>query len=104
MDWGHKGLEETLDALKDNGIRTAGAGRNAKEAEEPAIIELEGGKTRILAYSWADESSGVPEEWAAGEQRGGVNFLADGISAKSAEAICRRIQKVGKGGRISGIL
>src|SRR5688572_12021430 len=38
LDWGRKGLEETLDTLHALGMRTAGAGRNAGQARAPARI------------------------------------------------------------------
>jgi len=47
LDWGYRGLAETLDALRGAGMRTAGAGRDEAEAAAPAAIELPG-KGRVL--------------------------------------------------------
>lgn len=69
LDWGHRGLEETLHTLHEAGILTTGAGRTRAESECPAIIELTADKNaesskdgqknnRVLIYGFADESSG----------------------------------------------
>ena len=39
LDWGYSGLAETLDTLKNAGIEQAGAGRNAPEAAQPAVMD-----------------------------------------------------------------
>ena len=44
-----------------------------------------------FVYAWGMASSGVPREWAAGKKQPGVNFLDD-LSARSLEAIARRIE------------
>jgi len=89
LDWGMRGLEETLDTLHGAGLRTAGAGRDAAEAAAPATLEV-AGQGRVLVFAWGLESSGVPAGWAAGEQRPGVNFLPD-VSGASAERVCAHI-------------
>jgi poly-gamma-glutamate capsule biosynthesis protein CapA/YwtB (metallophosphatase superfamily) len=50
LDWGRRGLLETLAVLHQAGIRTAGAGRNRSEAAAPAVIELPG-KGRVLVFA-----------------------------------------------------
>jgi poly-gamma-glutamate synthesis protein (capsule biosynthesis protein) len=89
LDWGHAGLEETLDTLHRAGLRTAGAGLDAAGAEAPAAIEWAGGG-RVLVFSYAMPSSGVPPDWAAGPARPGVNLLAD-LSRQSCDAIARQV-------------
>jgi poly-gamma-glutamate synthesis protein (capsule biosynthesis protein) len=89
LDWGHRGLAETLDTLRGAGLRTAGAGRDAAEAAAPAAIALSGGG-RVLVFAYAMESSGVPPEWAAGAKRAGVNYLDD-LSARSVERIAAEV-------------
>jgi poly-gamma-glutamate synthesis protein (capsule biosynthesis protein) len=91
LDWGTRGLEETLQTLRAAGIRSAGAGLDATEAAAPAAIESSGGN-RVLVFAYATESSGVPPAWAAAHGRAGVNFLAD-LSARSADAICARVRE-----------
>ena len=59
LDWGHRGLAETLDTLRGARLRTAGAGRDGAEAAAPAAIELPG-KGRVLVFGFAMENAGVP--------------------------------------------
>lgn len=92
----------------DAGIQVAGAGRDAVEAQRPAVVRLprpeppagapqpssiapppapqqsaqqsaqeiahEG--PRVLIWAIGHESSGVPEEWAAGEGQPGVHYCS----------------------------
>jgi poly-gamma-glutamate synthesis protein (capsule biosynthesis protein) len=74
LDWGYAGLEETLGTLDALGLRHAGAGRTLAEAEVPGIVELPGGR-RVLVWSFAETSSGVPRYWAATTARPGVALL-----------------------------
>jgi poly-gamma-glutamate synthesis protein (capsule biosynthesis protein) len=99
LDWGVRGLEETLDTLRGAGLRTAGAGRCAAEAEAPAVLEA-GGKGRVLVFACGLESSGVPAGWAAGEGRPGVSFLPD-LSAASAARLCARVLAHKRGGDLA---
>jgi poly-gamma-glutamate synthesis protein (capsule biosynthesis protein) len=89
LDWGVAGLEETLKTLQAAGLRAAGAGRDAEEAAAPAVLEWAAGE-RLLVFSYAMESSGVPPAWAAGPERPGVNLLAD-LSRQSCDAIARQV-------------
>lgn len=82
LDWGYDGLEDTLEALHAAGIHTAGAGRDAREAQAPAVLEPRGGR-RVLVFAYAMQSAGVPPDWAAGS-RPGVNILADLSAARVA--------------------
>jgi len=85
LDWGYRGLAETLDVLHAAGIRTTGAGRDAAAAAAPAAISLPGGG-RVLVLAYGMESAGVGAAWAAGKTRAGVSFLPD-LSARSVEEI-----------------
>jgi poly-gamma-glutamate synthesis protein (capsule biosynthesis protein) len=95
LDWGHDGLADTLEALHAAGIRTAGAGRDAREAGEPAVIETRDGK-RVLVFACATEDSGVPRDWAAGKGAG-VNLLDD-LSPESRDLVSRRIHEMKREG------
>ncbi|MDH3318308.1 MAG: CapA family protein [Betaproteobacteria bacterium] len=99
LDWGARGLEETLDTLHGAGMRTAGAGRNAAEAAAPAILETRA-RGRVLVYAYGLESSGVPAAWAAGERRSGVSFLPD-LSEASADAVARHVSDMKRAGDIA---
>ncbi|HYM32748.1 MAG TPA: CapA family protein [Candidatus Cybelea sp.] len=85
MDWGRSGLLDTLDALSLAGIATAGAGRNRRDAAEPAILPVSG-KGRVLVFSFGSTSSGIPPEWAAGPDMPGLNLLPD-LSQRTAKRI-----------------
>ena len=74
LDWGHAGLADTLQALRRAGIRTAGAGLNARQAERPARLPLAAGGA-LLLFAWAFPSSGVPLSWQAGSDQSGVALL-----------------------------
>jgi poly-gamma-glutamate synthesis protein (capsule biosynthesis protein) len=92
LDWGYLGLEETLASLRWGKIKTAGAGLTLKEAEAPATFEIEG-RGRVLVFSMAAVSSGIPWDWAATPDRPGINLLPD-LSAATAEYLARQIAQV----------
>ena len=88
LDGGEAGLAETLSTLRKAGFATAGAGLNAEEAEKPAVLKLQ--MARLLVFSYAMSSSGVPRSWAARAGRPGVAFLedlGDGTLARIGQAI-----------------
>jgi poly-gamma-glutamate capsule biosynthesis protein CapA/YwtB (metallophosphatase superfamily) len=76
MDWGYAGLDETLHTLDAAGVRHAGAGKNAREAAAPAVIEAPG-KCRVLVFAFGSVTSGIPWEWRAGADQTGINLLED---------------------------
>jgi poly-gamma-glutamate synthesis protein (capsule biosynthesis protein) len=98
LDWGRRGLEETLDTLHAAGIRTAGAGRDAVEAAAPAILDVPGAG-RVLVFGLGHRSSGVPRAWAAAPDRPGVRSLAD-LSAATVEEIARQVGAVKRPGDV----
>lgn len=89
LDWGEQGLVETMDILKKQDIQFAGAGHSLEEAAQPATVELSGGG-RILVFSCAMPSSGVPLSWAAGTKKLGLNVIKD-YSQESIDFLARRI-------------
>lgn len=76
LDWGYTGLTETLHMLEKAKVRTSGAGVNAEKAESPAILEVEG-KGRAIVFSIGSETSGIPPQWAASENKPGINLMED---------------------------
>lgn len=95
LDWGRAGLDETLTTLHAANIKTAGAGRMRAEAEQPAIMDVPG-KGRVLVYACGFESSGIPREWAATEDRAGVNLKdASGQTVLSLEETISRTRRPG---------
>jgi poly-gamma-glutamate capsule biosynthesis protein CapA/YwtB (metallophosphatase superfamily) len=69
MDFGIDGLRDTMQALTRAGIHYAGAGENLAAARRPAIIEADGVRIAVLAYSLT-----FPEEFWAGPDRAGTAF------------------------------
>lgn len=96
LDWGYRGLLETLDTLHATRISTAGAGRDDTEAAAPALMELPG-EGRVLVFAFGTESSGVLGNWAAGKGRPGVNLL-NNLSARTVDAIARQVRAAKRAG------
>ena len=96
VDWGFDGLAETLATLATAGIRTAGAGRNSAVAESPAVIDLSGG-ARVLVFGCGSVTSGIPPEWGAGPQHGGVALLGEPTAA-AARRLAASIARVRRPG------
>ena len=92
LDWGYRGLTETLETLKHVNINSAGAGQNLHEAETPAVIEVQG-KGRVIVFSYGLPSSGIPSSWAASEDRPGVNLLKD-LSAPTIRYVKEQVEAV----------
>ncbi|MGW4535373.1 CapA family protein [Nocardia sp. NPDC004340] len=75
LDFGNRGLLDTLDALDAAGIRAAGAGASIDAACRPQVVEPAG--RRVVIVSVASTSSGVPRAWAARHDRPGVWLFGD---------------------------
>ncbi|MFC6634429.1 CapA family protein [Microbulbifer taiwanensis] len=88
LDWGYAGLQETLLSLRQAGLEVAGAGIDADSAAAPAVANL--GEKRLLVFACGHYSSGIPEEWAATENRAGVNFIGN-LSAETAQGLAQQI-------------
>jgi poly-gamma-glutamate capsule biosynthesis protein CapA/YwtB (metallophosphatase superfamily) len=99
LDYGRRGLEETLDALAGAGLRSAGAGRNIDEARRPVAVPVAGGR-RVLVFSLGMSSSGIPLSWAATAQGSGVDFVAEPSDAAAA-SIAARLSAVKRPGDIA---
>jgi poly-gamma-glutamate synthesis protein (capsule biosynthesis protein) len=97
LDWGYSGLAETIETLMKHHISFAGAGRR-NEAEAPAIVGL-GGKARVVVFSLAAKTSGVPDAWAATDDRPGVNLLPD-LSEATIQRISGQVRRVKKQGDV----
>ncbi len=91
LDWGQRGLLDTLDTLDAAGIGHAGAGRNRREARAPWIKEVPG-KGRVLVFGVGHGSSGVPRSWAAGEITPGVAYISD-LTEQAAGELAERIDR-----------
>jgi len=98
LDWGYPGLIETLEMLKRVNVKTAGAGRNLREAKAPAVMDIEG-KGRVIVFSYGSRTSGIPFSWAAREDRPGVNLLK-GLFAKTVRRIEEEVHEMKQQGDI----
>lgn len=96
LDWGNAGLLETLETLAARGIRTAGAGRDLREARRPASVDVAGGG-RLVVFAFGSETSGVARSWAATEERPGVDLLED-LSPATAAGIGGRVAETKRPG------
>jgi poly-gamma-glutamate synthesis protein (capsule biosynthesis protein) len=99
MDWGRRGLADTLHALGGAGIRSAGAGPDAAAAQAPARLPLPG-RGDLLVFGVATESSGVPADWGAHAQRSGVALLPD-LSDATADALADTVARHRRPGELS---
>lgn len=90
LDWGRAGLLETITTLTNAGIKVAGAGTNIGRAREPASVDLKGGG-RLLVFAFGSPTSGVAADWAATNDRPGVEVVED-LSGTAATAIGNRMR------------
>lgn len=91
LDWGLNGLRETLQTLSKANIRFSGAGMNSEKAGNPSVFNLKNG--RVLVFSFATQSSGVPEIWRAKSDNPGVNLLF-GLGKEEVLSIKQKVEKI----------
>ena len=99
LDWGYEGLAETLGTLAEKGVLSPGAGHDLVTAAAPTTVTLSG-KGRVHVFSFGHGSSGIPDEWAAGEERPGVNLLPD-LTDETADLVGDRVRKVKERGDLA---
>jgi len=102
LDFGARGLAETLDVLERAGVRVAGAGRDGDAAARPAVVDLpaaSGTTGRVVVLAFGMLSSGVPASWAAGPDRPGVNLVRH-ASPASARGVVERVRGVKRPGDV----
>jgi poly-gamma-glutamate synthesis protein (capsule biosynthesis protein) len=98
LDFGRPGLSDTLGALAGAGIASAGAGEDLEQAGRPAVVPIAGGG-RVVVLACGMASAGIPDTWAATEDRSGVYFAAD-LSDAVADEIVGRLRAVRQPGDI----
>ncbi|MFF0200823.1 CapA family protein [Streptomyces sp. NPDC005017] len=89
LDYGRRGLADTLAALSAAGLPTAGAGADLGEAGAPVTLRLRP-DVRLSVFGLAAESSGVPRDWAATAGRSGVHLAGDGTLPRLLTAVAER--------------
>ncbi len=90
LDWGTKGLLETLKTLREANIGLAGAGRDSSEAKAPCILPLKD-KGRILIFAFGLVSSGIPVNWSASISGPGISMITN-FSVASIDLIQKQIE------------
>lgn len=68
LDYGVAGLDDTMAALRDAGIRFGGAGRTLDDARQPVYLDVRGSRIAFLAYSF------IHSDFAASSTRAGTAF------------------------------
>lgn len=96
LDWGYKGLQETLGSLEEAGIKATGAGLDHQRSQAPAIFDLPG-KGRVLLFAYAHWSSGTPLKWMAENRHPGLNMLDD-LSEATSDKVAKQVAKVKRPG------
>ena len=92
LDYGYAGLAETLEVLARSRLSSAGAGRHLTEARAPALVPL-ANESRIVVFAFGTSGSGIPPDWAALDNRPGVDLLPD-LSERTAASILDRVRRV----------
>jgi poly-gamma-glutamate synthesis protein (capsule biosynthesis protein) len=98
LDFGRRGLEDTIDALSGAGLLAVGAGRDAGQARQPGVVTIEGGG-RVVIFSCGIASSGIPPSWAATSDRSGIDFVPD-LSDARADEIASRVRAMKRPGDV----
>jgi poly-gamma-glutamate capsule biosynthesis protein CapA/YwtB (metallophosphatase superfamily) len=90
LDWGERGLCDTLATLDRLQIAHCGAGRDLDEAMRPAVLDL-GDRGRIAVFSVASTDGGAPPWWAASAGRPGVHLVGQ-LDAQEMRNLRRMIE------------
>ena len=90
LDFGYRGLTDTVAALTGAGVPAAGAGADLLTARRPAVVSAHG-EHRVLVGSVATKSAGVPESWAAHHDRPGVWLIRDLSLRDSADEVAAEV-------------
>ncbi|MFY0990765.1 CapA family protein [Halomonas sp. C05BenzN] len=90
LDWGPRGLLETLGVLSRAGLHPVGAGHDLQEARAPACFPVPGGRVRLVALGVP--SSGIHESWAATAERPGIHRLP-GLDPDAIDALVADIAR-----------
>lgn len=98
LDFGVRGLEDTLSAMADAGLRVVGAGRDLAAARAPLELRVDGGP-RVWVLALGTPSSGIPTSWAATGRRPGVHLVAE-LSTAAADAVVDAARQVSTPGDV----
>ena len=87
MDWGRGGLAETLAPCARRACARPALAAMPPKRASPAVIGFPDGG-RVLVFAFGSKSAGVPANWAAAQDRAGVNCIGR-LAAPAADAIAR---------------
>jgi poly-gamma-glutamate capsule biosynthesis protein CapA/YwtB (metallophosphatase superfamily) len=90
LDFGRRGLGETLEVLAASGLRTVGAGLSLLQARSPAVVSIPRTGGRVLIFAFGSPSSGIRYDWAATHDRPGVH-LVPSLDDAAADELCRQV-------------
>lgn len=82
LDYGRKGIEDTLVACSEHGLKTVGAGLNIEEARKPFIKDIKGVKVAIIAV--AEHEFNQSEDGGAGSAP--INLIDNFKQIKQAKS------------------
>lgn len=92
LDFGERGLLDTMHALEAAGIRYAGAGRNAVEAAAPVVLELSTLKAGFIA------ATDNMRAFRSGPDRSGTNFIEITADPNNVDWINRSVSELRRAG------
>lgn len=85
LDWGIKGLKQTILTLDEAQIKHTGAGCSINDAMTPASATVKNMKVSVVAAGLP--SAGVPKQWKAEERKCGVFYIEDSKPTNAKEII-----------------
>jgi poly-gamma-glutamate capsule biosynthesis protein CapA/YwtB (metallophosphatase superfamily) len=91
LDFNVAGLSDTLRALRQHGIGSAGAGNNAGEARAPVFFERNGIRFGMVAF--CDHQP----DFAAGQDKPGIAYLDFADEAQTMEQFRHGLQQIQNG-------
>jgi poly-gamma-glutamate synthesis protein (capsule biosynthesis protein) len=98
LDFGRRGLLETLDVLASAGLGPVGAGRDAGKAWHPLVRTA--GSSRVVLLAVGSPSSGIPAGWAATADAPGVAFLPH-LSPGGADSVLAAVRAQARPGDLT---
>jgi poly-gamma-glutamate capsule biosynthesis protein CapA/YwtB (metallophosphatase superfamily) len=93
LDFGRRGLVETLDVLAAGGLRVVGAGRCARDAQAAAVAAVARTGGRVVVLAFGTPSSGIPVSWTATADRPGVHVVAR-LTDGDADDVVERVRRI----------
>jgi len=97
LDWDLGGLRETIQTLKNAGIKYAGAGIDLNEASNPAQLKM--AQSRVIIFAFGSETSGIPKNWTATSGSPGLNLLPLNVD-EALSMISKQVKAIKQSGDI----